>query len=364
MPAFMRISAALHEYLLDDSEPEIINYDLQTFLITLRAAREALPALAAATAALEPVLAGEKIVGRSKRSPERANFIRRIYNKRQQFAKFFGALSDLNEVVAGFFPLLQEEPDETVLSYVELKEKLRATRGSVLQAQPGATSKDLHERPKQRGPGSQRKQKRRTQPKLNYYRPASAAVIDRVTRAKEFRVWTVPVSIKEQYEQHGRELAKAQRSWLQYAKETWPNKSTMRWVQSEQDGILLGHLTQKVIDPVSNPPEMTLIEEAQEEHATIASLLLDVSCSMQVDDRYELAYMIADRLSDFLTKGEVSTEVIGHTTTGETIPDVIGRESSDPLHRLQDARRAAQSVNGPPPVFDPAHRHAVFRLRR
>ena len=153
-----------------------------------------------------------------------------------------------------------------------------------------------------------------------------------MTRAKEFRVWTVPVSIKEQYEQHGRELAKAQRSWLQYAKETWPKKSTMRWVPSEQDGILLGHLTQKVIDPVSNPPEMTLIEEAQEEHATIASLLLDVSCSMQVDDRYELAYMIADRLSDFLTKGEISTEVIGHTTTGETIPDVIGRNR--PMHYI------------------------------
>jgi hypothetical protein len=261
------------------------------------------------------VLAGERIIGRSKRSPETASFIRRIYNKRQQFAKFFGALNELNEVVAGFFPLLQEEPDETVLSYLELKEKLRATHGSLLPAPPGATSKDLHEGPKRPRSDLQRKQKRRAQPKLNYYRPAAAAVIDRITRGKEFRVWTVPVSIKEQYEQHGRELAKAQRSWLQFAKETWPKKSTMRWVPSEQDGLLLGYLTQKVIDPVSNPPEMTLIEEAQEEHATIASLLLDVSCSMQVDDRYELAYMIADRLSDFLTKGDISSEVIGHTTT-------------------------------------------------
>ena len=31
-------------------------------------------------------------------------------------------------------------------------------------------------------------------------------------------------------------------------------------------------------------------------------MLLDVSCSMQVDERYKLAYMIADRLSDFLAK--------------------------------------------------------------
>ena len=41
--------AALHDYLLDTPEPEIINYDLQAFLITLRAAREAMPALAATT---------------------------------------------------------------------------------------------------------------------------------------------------------------------------------------------------------------------------------------------------------------------------------------------------------------------------
>ena len=67
--------------------------------------------------------------------------------------------------------------------------------------------------------------------------------------------------------------------------------------------FLLGYLTQKVIDPVSSPPEVTLIEEAQEEQETIASLVLDVSCSMQVDERYKLTYMIADRLGDLFDKG-------------------------------------------------------------
>ena len=95
---------------------------------------------------------------------------------------------------------------------------------------------------------------------------------------------------------------------------------------------MLGYLTQKIIDPVSSPPEMKLIEEAQEEQETIASLVLDVSCSMQVDERYKLTYMIADRLSDFLTRGEVTTEIIGHTTTGEIIPNVIGRNR--PMHYI------------------------------
>jgi hypothetical protein len=325
---------ALHDYLLNTPEPDIINYDLQAFLVTLRAAREAMPALAATTAALEPLLTEERIFRTSGRPAEYAKLIRRIYNKRQQFAKFFGGLSDLNEVVAGFFPLLQEEPDETVLSYLEMKEKIRATRGNPLQAHPDATSKDKDKASrisaKQHAARLKRKTERKVRPKLNYYRPASAAVTDRITRARDFRVWTVPASIKELYEQHGRELAKAQRSWLQYAKETWPKKSTMRWVPSDEGGVVLGYLTQKVIDPVSSPPEMNLIEEAQEEQETVASLLLDVSCSMQIDERYKLTYMIADRLSDFLTKGEVPTEIIGHTTTGEVVPNVIGRNR--PMH--------------------------------
>ena len=327
---------ALHEYLLITSDTEIINYDLQAFLITLRVARETVPALAAATTALEPLLTDEQILGTDRRPHENAKLIRRIYSKRHQFAKFFGRLADLNEVVAGFFPLLMEEPDEAVLSYLEMKERIRATRGSSLQGQPDASNKETNKtsriHPEQHAPDLNRKTERKARPKLNYYRPASAAVKDQITRAQNFRVWTVPASIKELYEQHARELAKTQKTWLQYAEETRALKSTMRWVPSEEGGFLLGYLTQKVIDPVSAPPEVTLIEEAQEEQETIASLLLDVSCSMQVDERYKLAYMIADRLSDFLTKGEVTTEIIGHTTTGEIITDVIGRNR--PMHYI------------------------------
>lgn len=327
--------SALQAYLLKTPEPDIINYDLQAFLVTLRAAREAVPALAAATAALEPVLTDERIFRLSGRAPEYAKLIRRIHNKRQQFTKFFGGLSDLNNVVAAFFPLLFEEPDETASSYLEMKEKIRAARGGQLQAQPAATNKDENKKsrkPKRPAPDLKRKAGGRARPKLNYYRPASAAVADQVTRAQNFRVWTVPATIKELYDQHGRELAKAQKSWLQYAEETRAKKSTMRWISSDEGGILLGHLTQKVIDPVSNPPEVKLIEEVQEEQDTIASIVLDVSCSMQVDDRYKLTYMIAERLSNFLTKGEVQTEVIGHTTTGEVVPNVVGRNR--PMHYI------------------------------
>jgi cobaltochelatase CobT len=325
---------ALHAYLLGTPEPVVVNYDLQAFLVTLRAAREAMPALAAATAALEPLLTDERIFRTAGGPPGYAKLIRRIHAKRQQFAKFFGELGNLNEVVAAFFPLLHEEPDETLLSYRELKEKIGATRGNASAAQPHAPNKDSRSRkgPKQVASGLKRKAERKAPPTLNYYRPASAAVTDHITRAQDFRVWTVPAAIKELYEQHGRELAKAQKSWLHYAKESWPGKSTMRWVPSDEGGIVLGYLTQKVIDPVSNPPEMHLIEEAQEERETVASLLLDVSCSMQVGERYKLTYMIADRLSDFLTKGDVATEIIGHTTTGEVIPNVIGRNR--PMHYI------------------------------
>ena len=328
--------AALHEYLLNTPETEIVNYDLQAFLITLRVAREATPALAAATTTLEPLLTDEQILGTARRPHENAKLIRRIYSKRHQFAKFFGRLGDLNEVVAGFFPLLMEEPDEAVLSYLEMKERIRATRGSSLQGQPDASNKETNKtsriHPEQHAPDLKRKTERKARPMLNYYRPASVAVRDQITRAQNFRVWTVPASIKELYEQHGRELTKAQKSWLQYAKESRAHKSTMRWVPSDEGGFLLGYLAQKVIDPVSAPPEVKLIEEAQEEQETIASLVLDVSCSMQVDERYKLAYMIADRLSDFLTKGEITTEIIGHTTTGETIANVIGRNR--PMHYI------------------------------
>ena len=333
-PGIHKNLGALHDYLLNTPEPDIINYDLQTFLVTLRAAREAMPALAATTVALEPLLTEERIFRRSGKPPDHAKLIRRIHSKRQQFAQFFGQLSDLNDVVAAFFPLLLEEPDEIVLSYREMKEKIRATRGNATQAHPDATNKDKKSRRdrKQSAPHLKRKAERRTRPTLNYYRPASAAVIDRITRAQDFRVWTVPASIKDLYEQHGLELTKAQRSWLQYAKEAWPKKSTMRWVPSDEGGLVRGYLTQKVIDPFGSPPEVKLIEEAQDAEETIATLLVDVSCSMQVDDRYQLTYMVADRLSDLLTKGDVPTEIIGHTTTGEIIPNVIGRNR--PMHYI------------------------------
>jgi hypothetical protein len=217
-----------------------------------------------------------------------------------------------------------------------MMENIRATPGSPLQGQPDASNKEKNKKsrtdPERHAPDPKRRTERKARPTLNYYRPASAAVKDQITRAQNFRVWTVPASIKELYEQHARELTKAQKSWLQYAEETRAHKSTMRWVPSDEGGVVLGHLTQKVIDPVSAPPEVTLIEEAQEEQETIASLVLDVSCSMQVDERYKLTYMIADRLSDFLTKGEVTTEIIGHTTTGEIIADVIGRNR--PMHYI------------------------------
>ena len=106
----------------------------------------------------------------------------------------------------------------------------------------------------------------------------------------------------------------------------------MRWVPADDGGLMPGYLTQKIIDPVSSPPETSLIEETQEEQETIVSLLLDVSCSMQVDERYKLTYMIADRLSLFLAKGEIPTEILGHTTTGEIIPNVIGRNR--PMHYI------------------------------
>ena len=94
-------------------------------MIVLRAAREVMPALAAATAALELLLTEERIFSiRGRRLPEYDKLPRRIFALRQQFAEFFGKLSDLNEVVARFFPLLLQEPDEIVLSYREMNEKI------------------------------------------------------------------------------------------------------------------------------------------------------------------------------------------------------------------------------------------------
>src|SRR5262249_16330524 len=82
-PGIHKNLAALHEYLLTTRYPDIVNYDLQAFLVTLHAVREALPALAAATTALEPLLTEERIFGTFRKPPEYAKLIRRIHGKRQ-----------------------------------------------------------------------------------------------------------------------------------------------------------------------------------------------------------------------------------------------------------------------------------------
>src|SRR6476619_4389924 len=158
---------ALHAYLLNTPDPEIINYDLQAFLVTLRAAREAMPALAAATTALEPLLTDERLFRTFGRPPEYAKLIRRSHDRRHQFTRFFGGLDDLNDVVAGFFPLLQEEPDEIVFSYREMKEKIRATRGNPLQAPPDAMNQEEDSESRNarhHAPDRKRKTKRRARP--------------------------------------------------------------------------------------------------------------------------------------------------------------------------------------------------------
>ncbi|MGN6570656.1 MAG: cobaltochelatase CobT-related protein [Pseudolabrys sp.] len=53
--------------------------------------------------------------------------------------------------------------------------------------------------------------------------------------------------------------------------------------------------------------------------------LFNLSVSMQEDERYLLSFMVADRFSELLTRGGIPTEIIGHTTTGEAIPRVTGR---------------------------------------
>src|ERR1700754_2796343 len=150
--------AALHDYLLNTREADIVNYDLRAFLTTLRVAREAVPALAAATAALGPLLTEERIFRIAGGPRENAKLIRRIYSERHQFAEFFGALSGLNEVVARFFPLLMEEPD------VSKKKKNKRTRL----------------RPERLAPDPKRKPGRKPRPTLKYYRPASAAIKDQI----------------------------------------------------------------------------------------------------------------------------------------------------------------------------------------
>lgn len=331
-PGIQENIEALQRYLLKTPTPQIEQYDLTVFLIVLRGARETLPELAVRTSALEPLLAEERIFQLSGRRPtEFSRILRGLFNKRQQFAKFFRSLSELNDAVAAFFPLLQHEPDKTILDYRSLMERIRAasknagaraTRGSQASTKPpGSRRKRSAPRKKRHASGEV--------PNLDYYLPVAAAVTDRVTRPDQFASWpVVPATIKELYLQHARELSRAQRVWDQYAQETWPAKSAMRRQIVEEGGSQPLHLTQAVIDPFSQPLEVKLIEEAQQERQIEAIFLVNLSVSIQEDERHLLSFMVADRFSELLTRGGIPTEIIGHTTTGEPIPRVTGRNRS------------------------------------
>ena len=92
---------ALHDYLLKTPNLQIMHYDVAAFLIVLRAGRETLPELAATTPDLEPLLTEERIFQFSGNKPsEFSRIIRRLFDRRQQFAKFFHPVSELNEALA------------------------------------------------------------------------------------------------------------------------------------------------------------------------------------------------------------------------------------------------------------------------
>lgn len=321
---------ALHAYLLKTPNPEIVQYDLAAFLIVLRAARETLPDLAARTLDLEPLLAAERIFQLSgKRPAEFSGILRGLFNKRRQFAEFFHPLSALNDAVAAFFPLLQLDPDETILNYRALLEKIRAANnGAGATRDPYISTK----RPESRQQRSAPRKKRRASgapPNLDRYLPVANAVVDRVTRPDQFASWpVVPATIKDLYLRHARGLGRTQRAWERYARETWPAKSTMRGQIVDEGGSRPLHLTQAVIDPFSQPLEVKLIEEAQQERQIEAIFLVNLSVLMQEGGRYLLSFMVADRFSELLTRGGIPTEIVGHTTIGEPIPRVTGRNRS------------------------------------
>lgn len=331
-PGIQNNLQALQGYLLKTSNLQIMQYDLAAFLVVLRAARETLPELAVKTLDLEPLLTEERIFQFSgKRQSEFARIIRGLFNKRQQFAQFFHPLSELNEAVAAFFPLLQHDPDKTILNYRALMERISAASknaGAGAMKAPPASAKKSASRHKRSAPRKKRHANGEV-PNLDYYLPVAAAVTDRVTRPDQFVSWPiVPATIKDLYLQHARELTRTQRAWEQYAKETWPAKSAMRWQIADEGGSRPLHLTQTVIDPFGQPLEVKLIEEAQQERQTEAIFLFNLSVSMQEDDRSLLSFMVADRFSELLTRGGIPTEIIGHTTTGEAIPRVTGRNRS------------------------------------
>jgi len=135
----------------------------------------------------------------------------------------------------------------------------------------------------------------------------------------------VPAAIKDLYLRHARDLSRAQRAWDQYAEETWPARSTMLWQIVDEGGSRPLHLAQAVADPFGQPLEVKLMEKAQQERQTEAIFLFNLSVSMQESERYLLSFMVADRFSELLSRGGIPTEIIGHTTTGEPVPRVAGR---------------------------------------
>lgn len=317
---------ALQRYLLNTSNLEIMQYDLAAFLIVLRAGREALPTLAAATADLAPLMTEERIFQLSgKRPSEFSRVLRGLFGKRRQFAQFLGSPGGLNDAVGAFVPLLQHEPDETILDYRALMEKIRATSQNAGGAARAPAAHDGPERARKRR-ASPRKRRAGGGRALDLRRPVADAVIDRVTRPDQFASWPiVPTAIKDLYRQHTREFAKAQKAWDRYAKETWPARSTMRWQIVDEGGSRALDLAQSVADPFAQPLEAKLLEKEQQERQTEAIFLFNLSVSMQEHERYLLSFMVADRFGEMLTRGGVATEIIGHTTTGEAVPRVTGR---------------------------------------
>jgi hypothetical protein len=329
--------AALHHYLIGTPDLIIEQYDLSAFLIVLSAAREAIPELAALTSALAPLLKEERIFQLSRRMPsEYSKLLRRLYNNRADLAALFRKLDghspgqnnlgdvniEWNEVVAALFPLLQQEPDELRLGYQGLADRIRSTSGGAEGEYKAVADQPVAKKRKQ--PASRHKYVMRTD--LGYYRPAADAITDHVTRPDQFVAYPkVPDTIKAEYARCAREHAKAQKIWDGYARETWAAKSTMRWQIVEEGGSRPVNLERIIMDPLGRPMEMKLIEEALEERKTEAAFMINLSASMQENDRYKLGFMLADRFSELLTRGDISSEIIGHTTIGKDIRGVVGR---------------------------------------
>ena len=147
-----------------------------------------------------------------------------------------------------------------------------------------------------------------------------------MTRPDQFVSYPkVPDTIKAEYARCAREHVKAQKIWDGYAKETWAAKSTMRWQIVEEGGSRPVNLERIIMDPLGRPMEMKLVEEALDERKTEAAFMINLSASMQENDRYKLGFMLADRLSELLTRGDIPSEIIGHTTIGKDVRGVVGR---------------------------------------